>query len=123
MTPAGAVYACGSNAVGQLGQDLQAAVNSSSEAAPVSTAALPEAVTQVVAGTFHSGALAASGSVYMWGSNSQVGRQGGREAGRGAHGGLGSAWGTRWWRGARLVAPHPNMDPPSLFLLLRRRAS
>lgn len=63
----GAVYACGQNNVGQLGDGTSG--NSANRSSPVAVLGLPADIVQVLATSQSSYALTAGGEVYAWGRN------------------------------------------------------
>lgn len=64
----GSVWGWGQNSVGQVGVDGDG-TSSDKQPSPVAVTGLPANVVEVVAGSAHSAALIADGSVYVWGRN------------------------------------------------------
>ena len=65
LTSAGAVYCWGNNSYNQLGQ----AATSGDTMTPTAVVGLPEVITKIAAGLYHTCALGTSGKVYCWGYN------------------------------------------------------
>ena len=66
LTNSGAVYCWGNNDYNQLGQ---AAASATDTMVATAVVGLPEAITKISAGFYHTCALGASGAVYCWGYN------------------------------------------------------